>query len=64
MPKGERAERIHNNAGKDYYKKRGFLNKCWGWMKSISNRAGVNKKTKRLTHKSERQQIRNYLQRI
>lgn len=61
MATGERAARKSNNAGRDYWKKKGFLDRCWGWMKSVSNRAGVNKKTKRLTNKSERQQVKTYL---
>ena len=59
--KNERAELKLNNCGKDYWKKRGFENKCWGWMKSVSNRAGTNKLTKRFTNKSERQQVRLYI---
>jgi len=61
MSHGERQQRIENNAGKDYFKKRGFMFRCWGWMKSVSLRSGTNKITKRLTNKSERQQIRKHL---
>lgn len=58
---GERAERISNHVGRDYFKKRGFLFRCWGWMKSVSNRSGTNRLTKRFTNKSERQQVRKYI---
>jgi len=61
---GERAARISNHAGRDYFKKRGFLFRCWGWMISVSNRASTNKKTKRFTHKSERQQVRKHIHKI
>ena len=61
MARGERQERKINNAGRDYFKKRGFMKKCWGWMSSVSNRAGTNKITKRLTNKSERQQVRSWI---
>jgi hypothetical protein len=61
MAQGERASRKSNNAGKDYWKKKGFLERCWGWMSSVSNRSGTNKKTKRFTSKSERQQVKTYL---
>lgn len=64
MSSGERKQRIENNGGKDYFKKRGFMSKCWGWMKSVSNRAGENKITKRLTNKSERQQVRKWIKTV
>ena len=61
MAQGERASRISNNAGRDYFKKRGFMFVCWGKLSSVSNRAGTNKLTKRLTNKSERAQVKKYL---
>lgn len=60
MSRGYRRQRAENTVGRDYFKRRGFLNRCWGWMQSVSLRSGVNKVTKRLTNnKSERQQVRS-----
>lgn len=60
MSHGERKSMLANHTGKEYWKKRGFSKKA-GWQKSISNRAGQNKLTKRFTNKSERMQVKNYL---
>ena len=48
-------------AGQEYWKKRGLFSRCKCWMADVSHNAGVNKKTKRLTNKSERQQVRTHL---
>ena len=61
MAQGERASRKSNNAGRDYWKKRGFLSPAKGHYAAVSNRSGTNKLTKRLTNKSERNQVRQYL---
>jgi hypothetical protein len=58
---GERALRKANNRGKDYYKKRGFTSPGKGRMYGVSLKAGSNKITKRLTMKSERNQVKQYL---
>ena len=61
MSQGERAARKSNNAGRDYWKKRGFLSPGKGRYASVSIRSGTNKLTKRFTNKSERNQVRQYL---
>lgn len=61
MAEGERQSRLRNSLGKDYYKKRGFMSRCWGWMQAVSRRSRTNKITKRLTNKSERQQVKTWI---
>jgi hypothetical protein len=61
MSHGERQSRKSNNAGRDYFKKRGFMKRCYGWLAPVSNRAGTNKITKRLTNKSEKQQVKTWI---
>jgi hypothetical protein len=61
MAHGERASTLTNNCGKDYWKKRGFLSRCWGWMSGVSHRSGTNKLTKRYTNKSERMQVKKFI---
>jgi hypothetical protein len=60
MAHGKNAEK-YSKGGADYWKKRGLFKRCKMWMASVSCNSRVNKKTKRLTHKSERQQEREYL---
>lgn len=59
MARGENAHRLY---GKDYWSK---VDKVFGpgkgGMASISHRAGTNKLTKRLTHKSIRQKVRAWI---
>jgi hypothetical protein len=58
---GQRASILRESAGKYYFKKRGFMFVCWGKLTSVSHRSRTNKLTKRLTNKSERQQVRKYI---
>jgi hypothetical protein len=51
MANGQRASMIANSCGVDYWQKRRGLSLN---MFSKSSRPGVNKKTKRFTHKIER----------
>ena len=60
MAQGENAKK-YGHAGADYWKKRGIFKRCKMWMAGISHNAGVNKKTKRLTRKSERQQEKAFV---
>lgn len=62
MAHGERASRYSNCCGKDYWKPVGlFKSRLKGWMYPVSYRARVNKRTKRITHHSQRQEIRRLL---
>lgn len=48
--------------GQEYWKPVGLLkSRLKGWMSSVSDRAGVNKKTKRITSHSKRQEIKRLL---
>ncbi len=62
MAHGKRESILQNSRARDvqYWKKKGFLKKCFGVMSDKHYRAGVNKKTKRLTNHSERQQAKQY----
>lgn len=62
MATGQRASILRNSRGSDYWSK---VDKVFGpgkgGMASISHRAGTNKLTKRLTHKSIRQKVRAWI---
>jgi len=64
MAQGQRRSRLSENCGRDYFKKRGLFERCVGWWWPVSMRAGVNKKTKRFSNKSERQQVRKHIKNV
>jgi len=65
MSQGERASRLRNSRGRDYWSK---VDKVFGpgqcRMWSVGNKSGINKITKRLTHKSIRQKVRAWINQL
>lgn len=61
MAHGQNLAIKSNTRGKEYYSKRGFTSVANCAMYPVSSRAGTNRLTKRLTMKSERQQVRQWI---
>ena len=61
MSHGERRSRKSSHAGHEYWKPVGINGKATGWRFPCSARAGTNKKTKRITQHSIRQQVKKFV---